>query len=460
VLPVFKLAVRAAVWRTTADSPLVGLPTLLGWTVLLGGVRIALQYIAAAPSPHFNPYGLNAVFVWLAFELAVAAFFVRPAARATALSALFVLSILTDIAAAAIELAAPRLTAVAATVAVLNASWLRASAGGAIFAVEIVWWLGAMLCVLRSLEPQSRLHALGRAAALFVALLIANALVPHAPVFVGRDFDARNANWWEYLYARHALSGVARIDEAQSKLLQSEFAALAPQRNGAPGIYALGIAGMDQDVFVKELNGALASIAAILPIKDRTVRLINSHETDATIPLANPQNLAAAVHGVAAVMDKNNDVLVLVMTSHGERTGFALQLPGNRMIEFTPQQVASTLDSEGVKNRVVIVSACYSGIFVPPLANDDTIVMTASDDKNTSFGCAPERDWTYFGDALFKQSMQPGVDFQQAFDHARALIHGWELMDRVPPSNPQGHFGPALVAKLAPFFASPAGAGQ
>ena len=460
MLPVFKLAVRAAVWRTTADLPLVGLPTLLGWTVLLGGVRIALQYVAAAPSPHFNPYGLNAVFVWLAFELAVAAFFVRPAARATALSALFVLSILTDIAAAAIELAAPRLAAVAATAAVLNASWVRASAGGAIFAVEIVWWLGAMLCVLRSLEPQSRLHALGRAAALFVALLIANALVPHAPVFVGRDFDARNANWWEYLYARHALSGVARIDEAQSKLLQSEFAALAPQRNGAPGIYALGIAGMDQDVFVKELNGALASIAAILPIKDRTVRLINSHETDAAIPLANPQNFAAAVHGVATVMDKNNDVFVLVMTSHGERTGFALQLPGNRMIEFSPQQVASTLDSEGVKNRVVIVSACYSGIFVPPLANDDTIVMTASDDKNTSFGCAPERDWTYFGDALFKQSMQPGVDFQQAFDHARALIHGWELMDRVPPSNPQGHFGPALVAKLAPFFASPAGAGQ
>jgi hypothetical protein len=456
VLPVFKLAARAAVWRTTVDSPLVGLPTLLGWTVVLGAVRIALQYVAAAPSPRFNPYGLNAVFVWLAFELAVAAFFVRPAARATALSALFVLSILTDIAAAAVALAAPWL----ATAAALNASWARASAGDAIFAVEIVWWLGAMLCVLRSLEPQSRLHALGRAAALFVALLIANALVPHAPVFAGRDFDVRNANWWEYLYARHALSGVARIDEAQSKLLQSEFAALAPRRNGTPAIYALGIAGMDQDVFVKELNGALASIAAILPIKDRTVRLINSHETDATIPLANPQNFAAAVRGVAAVMDKNNDVLVLVMTSHGERTGFALQLPGNRMTEFTPQQVASTLDSEGVKNRVVIVSACYSGIFVPPLANDDTIVMTASDDKNTSFGCAPERDWTYFGDAFFKQSMRPGVDFRQAFDRARALIHGWELMDRVPPSNPQGHFGPALVAKLAPFFASPAGAGQ
>jgi hypothetical protein len=456
VWSVFKLAARAAIWRTTPEPALVGLPTLLGWTVLLAAVRVGLQYAGAGPAPYFSPYGLNAAIAWLALELAVAAFFVRPAARATALSALLVLSIITDMAAAGIELGAPRL----ATAAALNAFWARATTGGAIFAVEVVWWIGAMLCVLRSLESQSRLHALGRTAALFVALLIAHALVPHAPVFVGRDFDIRNANWWEYLYARQAQRGVARIDEAQSKLLQGEIATLAPQRNGATDIYAIGIAGMDQDVFVKEINGALASIATVLPIKDRTIRLINSHETDATVPLANLQNFAAAVHGVAAVMDKNDDVLVLVMTSHGEQTGFALQLPGNRMTEFTPQQVASSLDSEGIKNRIVIVSACYSGTFVPPLANDDTIVMTASDDKNTSFGCAPERDWTYFGDAFFKQSMQPGVDFQQAFDHARALIRGWELMDHVSPSNPQGHFGRALVAKLAPFFAVPMGAGQ
>ena len=174
----------------------------LGWAVLLAAVRIGLQYVGAGPAPHFNPYGLNAAVTWLALELAVAAFFVRPDARATALSALFVLSIITDIVAAGIELGAPRLASAAA----LNAFWARATTGGAIFAVEVVWWIGAMLCVLRSLEPQSRLYALGRSAALFVALLIANALVPHAPVFAGRDFDVRNANWWEYLYARHALT--------------------------------------------------------------------------------------------------------------------------------------------------------------------------------------------------------------------------------------------------------------
>jgi hypothetical protein len=120
--------------------------------------------------------------------------------------------------------------------------------------------------------------------------------------------------------------------------------------------------------------------------------------------------------------------------------------------QLTPQQLASTLDNEGIKNRIVIVSACYSGAFVAPLQNDNTIVMTASDEKSTSFGCAPERDWTYFGDALFRQSLLPGTDFQGAFDHARILIQGWELMDHVPSSNPQGSFGPALVAKLTPML--------
>ena len=215
----------------------------------------------------------------------------------------------------------------------------------------------------------------------------------------------------------------------------------------------------DQGVFVKELDGGLQAIASVLPIKDRTVRLINRRDTLETVPLADLQNFKAAVHAIGNVMDKAKDVLVLFMTSHGEKTGFALELPGG-VAELTPQEVASTLDGEGIKNRVVIVSACFSGIFVPPLQNNNTIIMTASDAKSTSFGCAPERDWTYFGDAFFRQSLHPGADFEDAFEHARILIQGWELMDRAPPSNPQGQFGPALVDKLAPFFNADQSAAQ
>jgi hypothetical protein len=53
--------------------------------------------------------------------------------------------------------------------------------------------------------------------------------------------------------------------------------------------------------------------------------------------------------------------------------------------------------------------------------------------------------------------LQPGTDFRRAFDHARILIRSWEAMDRLPPSNPQGHFGAALTAKLDPVFKAMAG---
>jgi len=460
---VFKLAARAAVWRTTADPPLVELPTLLGFAVLIAAVRIALQLLAAASWHDFNPYGLNATVAWIALELAVAALFVRPAVRASALSALFILSIFADLVTTALQFGGPLLVPLLPPAIAQNAMLTSAIAVNVFFGIGVIWWIGAMSAAIASLEPRLSLRLIGRVAALGVALFIADALVPHAPVFLPPNFDARSANWWEVVYALHkgrggeaeaAPAALAKLEKAQAALLKQQIAALAPPRPGVTGVYALGIAGWaNQDVFIKELDGSLAVLAGVLPIKDRTVRLINNQATLETMPLADPRNFRAAVHGIAQVMNKDSDVLVLMMTSHGSQGGFMLQAP-DKTVELTGPQVAAALDGEGIKNRVVIVSACFSGSFVPPLANDNTIVMTAADAKSTSFGCAPERDWTYFGDAFFQQSLHPGSDFENSFDHARILIQGWELMDHAPPSNPQGHFGPALVAKLAPLFAA------
>jgi hypothetical protein len=182
-------------------------------------------------------------------------------------------------------------------------------------------------------------------------------------------------------------------------------------------------------------------------------RLVNNPETARSIPLASRRNFATAVRAVAKRMDKTEDVLILFLTSHGTTGGLALDLPGERRALLAPAEVAAALDGEHVQNRVVIVSACYSGVFVPPLANHNTIILTAADARNTSFGCGAGRDWTYFGDALFKQSLQPGTDFKSAFNHARILIDGWERMDHLHPSNPQGFFGESVMAKLAPVFA-------
>ena len=191
--------------------------------------------------------------------------------------------------------------------------------------------------------------------------------------------------------------------DAQRALLKSAVGRLAPQRKGVTDLYTIGVAGWaDEDVFIKELDGALASLTKVLPIDDRVVRLVNRPDTMKTLPLATRDNIAAAMRAVGEVMDKAEDVLILFMTSHGTRGGFVLQLPGQRPVEFAPRELAKILDSAGIQNRMVIVSACYSGTFVPPLANDNTIVITAADARNPSFGCAPGREWTYLRRCLLQ----------------------------------------------------------
>jgi hypothetical protein len=445
------------------DPRLVGAASLIAWALATAAVSIALQFAAAGPHPVFNPYGINAVVAWLALELAVAALLVPRAGRTTALAAMLALLVLAAFVLGAVAVGAmPFLPAVAA-----KFPWVAQTVPVGIFALVTLWWIGAMIAVIRSLAATPRLYALARVAALWVALAAVTAVVPHAPVFVARDFDVRNANLWEHLLARNLPPRNSEpapdqtAADTQGSLLQAEAARLEPPKTGVANVYALGIAGWaDQDVFLKELDGGLAAMSAILPIHGHVLRLVNHRETTESTPLANQRNFAAAVHAVGAVMDKKEDILVLLMTSHGTPSGFALRLPNEITSELTPQEVAATLDKEGIKNRIVVVSACYSGTFVPPLANDDTIVLTASDAKSTSFGCAPERDWTYFGDAFFRQSIRRGTDLQHAFDSARILISGWEMMDRAPPSNPQAHFGPALVGKLARSFAPVASPGQ
>lgn len=248
----------------------------------------------------------------------------------------------------------------------------------------------------------------------------------------------------------------ARYDNPrQAALLKKQVAALPPQKPGVTDIYVIGVAGWaSEDVFRNELAGALAVLGNALPLSG-AVRLINSTETAKTIPLASRPNVAAAVRALAGVMDREEDVLLIFMTSHGVKEGFGLQLPA-LLVRFSPQDLAAILKKAGIKNRVVIVSACFSGIFVNPLANEETIVLTASDAKSPSFGCANGREWTYFGDALFNRSLKPGTDFQHAYQSARKLIEDWEKRDKLAPSNPQAHFGPALVDKFAPLFAAKA----
>src|SRR5262249_31546872 len=101
--------------------------------------------------------------------------------------------------------------------------------------------------------------------------------------------------------------------------------------------------------------------------------------------------------------------------------------------------------------KVVIISACYSGVFIPPLANADTLLITAAHTNHPSFGCQGKAKWTYFGDAFFNVALRRATTLKDALVVARPLVLKRELGQGFDPSHPQMAGGanvePLLVAR-------------
>src|SRR5258708_27798304 len=93
-------------------------------------------------------------------------------------------------------------------------------------------------------------------------------------------------------------------------------------------------------------------------------------------------SLQAAANG----MDADNDILFLILTSHGSRAGLAVKA-GRLTQTLTPYNLADMLARTGMRYKVVVISACYSGVFIPRLANPHTLVITAAESDHPSFGC-------------------------------------------------------------------------
>jgi hypothetical protein len=226
---------------------------------------------------------------------------------------------------------------------------------------------------------------------------------------------------------------------------------MAPQRPGVVDTYFVGFAGDGaQSVFREEARFGANVFAKRYGTGRRTLQLINDNTDRDTYPLATVSGLHYALQLLADDMDKEEDVLVLLLTSHGSREdGIAVRNGGLPLADLQPQDLRSALDDSGIKWRVVIVSACYSGIFLEPLKSDSTLVITAADADHTSFGCEDDRDLTYFGEAFLRDALPGAPSLEAAFGKARKLIAERERAEQLTPSNPQIFTGSAIRRKLA-----------
>jgi hypothetical protein len=216
-----------------------------------------------------------------------------------------------------------------------------------------------------------------------------------------------------------------------------------------PRLVFVGFAGYgSQAVFKREALAVRALFDERFGTRGRSLVLVNHASTVNDIALANSVNLDRALQHVGALMNKDADLLFLFITSHGLENLVAVEMPGFGFRSLTPTALRSMLDRAGIKNRVIVISACHSGSFIPALAGPTSLVIAAARADRTSFGCEDRREWTYFGDAFFNRALREERSFERAFDRARLTIRTWERKERLVRSLPQIAGGEALRPRL------------
>lgn len=225
---------------------------------------------------------------------------------------------------------------------------------------------------------------------------------------------------------------------------------MAAREPGAANVFYLGFAGDGaQEIFKREALFAEQVLDEHFTSGDRSVELINDDDDRDTYPIASVAGLEQSLKLIASRMDPEEDVLVLMLTSHGSRAGLAVANGTLPLAQLGPVELKHALDESGIRFRVVIVSACYAGVFVDALKSDDTLVMTAADADHSSFGCDDDRDLTYFGEAFLKDSVPATRTLEEAFAKTAVLIQQRETSEHKIRSNPQISVGAHIREKLA-----------
>lgn len=248
-------------------------------------------------------------------------------------------------------------------------------------------------------------------------------------------------------------------------VMSGALTSLPPQRPGVVDTYVLVASFWNDPVFESEAEQAAAIIGRRFDALDRTVILSTGRgpSLPRTHAISNPNNFNAALGRIGQLIDPKEDLVLVFVTSHGAPDGaVAIQEKGRMGGALRAVNLRDALDLAGINNRMVIVSACFSGHFILPFSDPGSVILTAAAADKTSFGCEPSRDWTFFGDAMFNHALRSGKDLMSAFEEAKTLIAKWEAdvhgvwaaypaaqRSREPepqPSNPQSSAGDSAMA--------------
>ncbi|WP_149088180.1 C13 family peptidase [Pseudomonas prosekii] len=223
---------------------------------------------------------------------------------------------------------------------------------------------------------------------------------------------------------------------AQGRLLD-EALANVPASTSAVELYTLTLGGDGkQSVFLRESDYVANMLASRFGARGQ-IRLVNHREHLSDRPMATRENLRRAAQTLAERTGPE-DLLFIYLTSHGtSEHELVLDQPRMELADLPADELAAVLAPLKNRDKIIVISACYSGGFIPALKDERTLIMTASRADRVSFGCSEEANFTYFGDALFAQALNQTDDLEQAFKLAKATVAERELADNFEASEPQ-----------------------
>ena len=131
-------------------------------------------------------------------------------------------------------------------------------------------------------------------------------------------------------------------------------------------------------------------------------------------------------------------------TSHGSPDGIVI---GDGLL--SPDRMKLMIANAcGDRPTIVIVSACYSGVFIPALAAPNRMVLSAARPDRTSFGCGETERYTFF-DTCVLQDLMPAGNFPDFAKLVTACVAARERKENMsPPSEPQLYIGASLAGQL------------
>ena len=238
----------------------------------------------------------------------------------------------------------------------------------------------------------------------------------------------------------------------QPRLLQQALNSIDAGVLGRTDWYFMGVAGFsEQDVFRSEINKVRELFDVRFGTSGHSLALVNNTYSWLDEPIATKTSILRGLKKIGQQMNADEDVLFLTLSSHGNQDIIQLANPPLVMENLDAAWLREALDDSGIRWRVIVVSACYSGSFIDELASPTTVVITASAADRPSFGCTNTAEMTYFGQAFFAESLRSNTSFEAAFKDARVRVHEREGVMGFEPSEPQMAVGSLMETALPAF---------